>query len=781
MILGMRASNLQEFWESLRHGARRNRTSIEAALIALFYFLLLAPQHQTARLYLFMERDLLRSQAVAQGSLILFGPESTGGGNLPGGLFYWIMAIGQLVRPGLESAWILIVAAFSLTLALAYTYLARIADRFVALLAALFLFEARFNKSTIMTFLNVSFLPLFCLLAIRGLTDAFSADQEKTRRRGFALAGASIAMGIQFHYSIIMLAGIAAILALFARKLRLQIPGRSELLAFLVFFLLPILPYLLWKAAIWAGHPFGVQPSSAVGTIDGSLPSLGWQLKDNLEHTSAMEWIRILVNKLSYFIPLALGASVLLPLVGIKAHGAELRALLERRWSESWFRVVCAITALSAVPALYFLLVPIGVRYGLPFAAGCSILTATLAGDLLRSTRSIKAYAWLNIAISSAVIALSSLLLWKLPGISLLRWTLSPFAIVLVIAVSLQLKKSVMAGPGTKLLAAASLILSLAATGLNTSGSAFRAPTIQQLGAIGRLIASETGWKLEEARHRVYFVNHHKEQGFRLTYPAGSERLGSPIQNPGERPDGYIVIIASGPIAGTGAFVRRIEELPVPRPLKEGLRSDALRILRIRQISGATVASYRVMDLQRMPPYFHNIGYPYEPAYKGQYFDKLREAEGIVATGPDSKLYYWNDHPSRNPLFAAGVQVTRRQVAPTRWAVEAEVLGESLSQPSEWLSAAWTQAWQEPYIETTCEGRTQRLSIADSIGFDMALGERDFGMNIANYAFLAPFVRKFEIDCPQAPVISAVGHAGSKVTDLKTGYTLGPRRLQSRP
>ena len=55
--------------------------------------------------YIFQGRDIERARFILQGQWIFFGPEMTGGGNLPGPMYYILLAFGLLFKSNWISSW----------------------------------------------------------------------------------------------------------------------------------------------------------------------------------------------------------------------------------------------------------------------------------------------------------------------------------------------------------------------------------------------------------------------------------------------------------------------------------------------------------------------------------------------------------------------------------------------------------------------------------------------------------------------------------------------------
>ena len=86
---------------------------LEFILVALAAFLLFQPLWATARFTDFQARDLSRAEALLRGAWIFYGPVTTGGGNLPGGFYYSILALPLAMGLGWQGAFWLMILGIS--------------------------------------------------------------------------------------------------------------------------------------------------------------------------------------------------------------------------------------------------------------------------------------------------------------------------------------------------------------------------------------------------------------------------------------------------------------------------------------------------------------------------------------------------------------------------------------------------------------------------------------------------------------------------------------------
>ena len=148
-------------------------------LAAGFAFFRVASDLPYVTFLLFQNRDIERARLVANGSLILWGPEVTGGGKLPGALYYWLLAIPLKFGGEWRSTWYLLAALWGIAFAVAFAFLEKVLDWKSAFLAVVIFLPS----SAYLAFVNSSMAPAFILPAIVGLLVAYSSIEAPARGR----------------------------------------------------------------------------------------------------------------------------------------------------------------------------------------------------------------------------------------------------------------------------------------------------------------------------------------------------------------------------------------------------------------------------------------------------------------------------------------------------------------------------------------------------------------------------------------------------------------------
>ena len=144
----------------------------------------------------FSERDISRAKAWLEGSFYWPGPEMSGGSNLPGPFFYFLLFPAILMGDNTYSQVVLwTILWVSLIYTLAFFFLSKIVSHKESLLVFLITFIASRHMKNHFAMLNPEFAVMFHVLALITLY----YWREKRNNLYLYLTGLVIALGIQVH------------------------------------------------------------------------------------------------------------------------------------------------------------------------------------------------------------------------------------------------------------------------------------------------------------------------------------------------------------------------------------------------------------------------------------------------------------------------------------------------------------------------------------------------------------------------------------------------------
>ncbi len=729
--------------------------------------------------YAFQTRDLRRAAELLAGHPIFYGPEMTGGGNLPGPFYYFLLLPSMLFGAQWEAAWAEMVILAAAAGAMVWMYFRSNTQPMVGLLACSFVAGAAFTQHFLSLFINPSYQFVVLVPALLLVCRAFDpAVNLRARDRSFIGAALLTGLGIQIHFSILALFPALLWLQFFAeRNGGSRVSGKavwSALLALVV----PSVPYLAW-ALLQHNHIQLGQPPNYVGQSSNALPMLAHLFKA-IAAIEPQDIALIILRQLQINTP-----PVLLPLILsllISAVAArwisnpgliqEDRQLQQRGWIFGRPLAVCA--AFGFIPFSYVFVVPIANRYGLTMMISLAFLAAVLQGCALSSR--LKQYVF--------------------NGIALLITAALGFSVVQSPVVSLNDLAHIGAATGAATIAAlltfmrlprmptariCGFILSVGLLLLHReyvrSGElrAYKSNMVRydHWLSVWSDIYRQTGWPIDKLKTRIYFINAHIDGDPEPMYQTVVREHG-PIAINSEAPDGYFVIVK--PPSPEHDLRQWMLQQPIADEVRSGIESGQIQMSIVSHNEVWAVA-YRVNPTADLPTHFHNWGLFYN---KSDVRERLagQPANSARKVADNRYLFKWNECPDQHFYCDNGAFINL-QTNGSWIEVHVEVIGESLSQNSPWIHPTWTQSWNQPYVEIQCGGKREVLPLAASIGYQrkFMFYQEITTYFIANNSLLAPFERTFQVQCDQPVTAVSVGRAASSVDQIQNSFVLPAQKL----
>jgi hypothetical protein len=190
-------------------------------------------------LEIYQGRDLERAIALFKGVPIFWGPETSGGGVLPGPLYYIILGIPIWFTGNAFSSQLSLCLTISLSIVF-FSFFGPKANRPVVLLLILLCFIANPQAMDLtIEFYNPSFLWIFTSASLL----AYTLFISKSQKRYLLLSALILGLGCQVHMSIIAVF-FAILLHLFWVY---RVPWKRLAMILTVGFLIPSLPFILHK------------------------------------------------------------------------------------------------------------------------------------------------------------------------------------------------------------------------------------------------------------------------------------------------------------------------------------------------------------------------------------------------------------------------------------------------------------------------------------------------------------------------------------------------------
>ncbi|MFA6434380.1 MAG: hypothetical protein WCW52_06765 [Elusimicrobiales bacterium] len=739
---------MAEIDPSRENGSDAGFLALEAVPVFLVLFIPLQACLEAAKFTIFTARDLDRARLLADGSLILFGPEASGGGHLPGSFYYFLLAVPLKLGFGWKAAWELQFAFMASGFALLWLFVRR---RFGAFPACYALFcAAFFNYKTLFFSYNASFIPLFAIAALISLCAAFD---ERSNHRGlsWAVFCLSCGLGLQFHMSfmLLLLSGLAVQLG--ARRIGLRPLTWKVFAAGCAVFAAVMLPYGIWAASVYFSRPIG-QPA---------LPFTGAaavQLREILDYAvraRAGYPARALAQRTITLLPF----EAIIPLALFYSGAAAAKGQAERTPDLSGGRLFAGncVKVLSVSTALTFFTYAMSLalsptRYSIIPRLSLDLLACAFfaaRGGRLRPAVFYPAvigglfaftFAWREVLWSPAYMPFTP------------RYVLFSAAAGFALAFLTRRKASVGAR-GALFFTALALPFLLAST-IHPALKHYSQddfPGSKDLETMSRIILSQTGWNYAEAGRRIFYINTREMTTPSYIYRAAAAQAvaPSPAGSGLDRIDGYFaaLLMKRAPGRGNGGGKEWLLRQDIPPMLKEGLVSGGILLGVTVNCGRLFLTPYKVADPERFPPYFHNGSEGYS----------LTGPDPALQTAPDSRVFRltFNDCPGHAAWCAIMADVRLRRTNGRRWLAHVVFSGEPLSQACDGVNLQWNQLLNRPYFTAVCAGTRRRVQLAGSLGLD-----RDEFRSM-NRSLLAPYERFFHFECPGRLEKISVGYGSA--------------------
>jgi hypothetical protein len=711
------------------------KTALVFLVIAVAAFLLQQKIWSMAFYGIYQARDVLRAQSLLNGRMILFGPETTGGGFLPGGFYYFLIAVPLALGLGVKGVFFEMILLSSAAAALMGSFFYRTRGLVSAALAA-----ALFLGNTVIVraqsgFMNSSFLPIFAVSYVVAFLNIFTGRETEERRRNhyWLLCCVLFSLGIQVHFSSILLLIAALVVQALAPRLSLK---RIETWGFvrgLLVIGLLLSPHLFWLLHQRSGQDLGQAVSPGKSWQFESLRAFDvFRVHARFGHP-VLELVWGLLDVLNvYFLLFLLIGAGLTRLAALRRRPSGARGFLGNP-ANSILLIFGLVSIWACVP---FVVRHEGARYAQVFACANVFLVVSFAdwlvdgggesreallllslalafGFLCSSDGDNRRFSLPLVALASGLAALSGLLYFEIERVKRFAFW------CLVLLAALELRMS------------------------NIKSQMGRFASLARAEDALERLRGLYGWDGQRPGAAVFRLNVDHEFTLR--------GLPSPEPpNPGDRErrpsiDGIIVARASSPESASLEGKDPVQWLRANKlePLLAAqLENRQILLLPPLDADVIKIFPYRYADRVFSGDLWQNIGIPY-PTSNSPVF---RDVPGAIFIGHFSNC-------SAFPALCDG-RVSVEDVSPDRRSayLRISIEGLSLSQPTPASSPHWTEAIRKPRLSLKCGDRIHDVDLISSLGFDYDEYLRGDTDNLR----LAPFVHTYRNPCGGKPLREAV-------------------------
>lgn len=762
---------------------RKWPTSIQLVGLTILAFALLYPPHylMTSRSYIFTERDLLRALELIKGNLIFFGPELTGGGNLPGPFYYFLLVPPLLMNLGWVGTWYWMILLMAAAGAAGCRFLYKKFDVLTAFIW-LILFTLLLPVTTLTTFfINPSFSILFIVLINICTIKAFTEPTPRGKGLFFIAACLLVSLAIQTHYTNIVYIFSLFTLQFLTKKIELAPVQKKYVGLGVLAFCLPLLPYLIWVMFKNNGVELG-QTLFYGSSVSNSLPSLIDHFKISL-NVPMSEFLKSVLTKIFVIAPslffLAIPTALVIALLGRYKKFGIKKVILPLEDSRV-IKVLLTCLPFAFIPFSFYFFVPQGDRYAAPFAVTLLFLIVLIIRNYFIGFPYLK---YVNVLlIFGLLVGFGALIVskqeWHITYEILMAIRVLAILLIALLYYIYQDKKNISIVFCFALISCSAIIISAFQNELLRSVHGRKNfPVFFQLNTVVNKIYQDTGWTYSEAFERIYFINNHRESSFRFLYDlSGGNSDEKPLKPKAFRePDGYFVSVG---LPKNKNIINWLTQQPLQREIKQGLLNGDITLGPPFLKRKVFLVSYYINNKTNLPAYFHNGGWGYNRLPEEALLKNIKSSEQASQIDDSTFLFKWNDCPDNNDYCNLGAIVSIKSRDRNKLTLAVRIVGLPLSQNSRWIFPTWTQSWSEPYVEVKCGDRSSKLLLATSIGYnqDYVSQQKNFKYDVTNNSILAPYERTFEIPCARNSFKKlSQGHMGSFVIQEQKLLNLPPK------
>lgn len=657
-----------------------------------------------ATLYIYQERDLERSFQILNKHFVWHGPELTGGGFLPGNLYYLLLSSFLAINRDLISCWYGMLAMASLGGAGVWLFLNRRFGSTVGILWILNYFGSPFNFIVLSYFWNPSFSIPFILAALCAIIETFAFCGSLW---SLMLAFTLSVWTVQLHLTGLILVGLLLLLHLSARRFGLKELSNRNFYTALLLSLLWFLPYVIFRFYYMRDR------YQATTNENGGTNSINFLL-----HEIIKSWISQfnIHGVTSGFFELGLNMWIFVPISlllyhpfkwiwKIQTHSVKIQKYQSR--VNSILLVTLALSASVAAPIFFSIGLFSKFRYGIVFMLTLQMASSIWVGSFLKSHFSANRV---------------QLLKWGLPVFSFLF--LTGILTYLYVPKYVEKRRSY-------------------------------APSFFSLRAALQYVHGKTCWTPEQMREKIFSVNIYSFISKQLL----SERL-SPCQNSELKFKSAIFLMPRknhSESFGKFDMIKELKESKLEKVFLKDIENGNLELENSVNFGSLQVILISERAPNSSPIRFHNTGYPYSRSpLEIQFKNAFGVPDPIVLVEPNvllAKTSSCSGQTGSDVSYChAGFLLKLSPSFENSNVLNVSILGEALSQPSFWIDPQRTSAWIAPFVEFRCGEQITKVLLAEAIGFNLRQGWK-----LLNSSVLTPFSKAIAVPCPRSLTEIRVG------------------------
>ncbi len=697
----------------------------------------------------FQGRDIQRSIDFLNGKMIFFGPELTGGGNLPGPFYYLLLAIPLYFKPNWYSVWVFF---YYLTFISFYAISCLVINKRNQFIIQLSMFLS-LTISSLFTvgnqqFTNASFaIPfsafIFCLLLF---TDK---PKVKSKKPYLYLTSFLIGLTIQLHYSTIIFLLSIFYFVFFQLEIKnLKDKVLTSINCF-IFFLFPLLPYFFWKI-----FPDALSSQALYFNIDSSrsIPSIlflaknGFSIFFNEEQFNLIEVFFFLLRLIKHYPWPAFIFTFLL-----------FNSKRSKLFKNNYLTPILLASIFGFFAYAFFIHTK---RYLHPEAIVVCIIYYLNFRKILR-LKKLRLFLY-SISLAALAVCIILFSIYAPESFHVINWIILLLFLVCLVLFFSKLKKLNLFG----FILCNLITCTYPSLFLPKDGFLL---TTKDLEAIYNQFYYSTGRRLEGFTGKIYLLNFISSADF-LTYSKNYDYL-KPEYSKGIKPNTKLKI--DGVIIANRRLIDAEGRIDKPVNLFSFFRMSKMHGDFLNFISSGIIKMSK-------PIFSSKLIYPYTFSNKENFEGSIQNLSmgnkpsqelfnflNRIPSKAEGKNYFfvWNDCPNQNKYCEYGMEVNLNKVN-LNYYINVGVHGMTLSNKSPWVTQNLTQSLLNLYVDITCiDGSVEKIPVSTSVGYNYYYntpGENYFNRN---NSVTAPLHIKQKIKCLK-PISISCGYGKVIVDDI---------------
>ena len=714
-----RSSQMCNICEERR--GERLRTVLIFISISMLGFLVFLRVWHNGFILVFQDRDISRAMKILEGQPIFYGPETSGGGVLPGPGYYYLLAGSLAIFRSWISTWYLMIGLAALGGGITFLSLRRHFNSNVALIGLGSYLIAPGLWGTFSCFFNPSYLPFF--LSVQFLLLLELESDRRPRQQMFCWVSFCFLSGFcwQLHASALTIFAAGVL-----RRLSKSNKFTWNFLRFMVgaiSFTLPLLPYLIWRFANGFGVHLGQALLTYVGKSASSLPVILENMNDVMEMIGSssthpyLAWTDYISKRIFTILPQStpyiIACSIIFARTRKKKNDHSVSSSTNTEDENKVLLLkLCAWMSFLFSASINFIYEP-GIRYVITFSTAVAWFLAAATYQMTKEGDNKK-----------LLILMGSMAFVTLPESIFLKFTCLVLAIgffylyesELGFGLRFSLRQVIDRARLNKSVWVLWILFSLmiAPAYFYNSKPMGIVPSQDDLVTAAEYIHQVTGWSWAQARDRMFFYGLLRSVSMREPYLELEGKI-DPYSNKRPNPSGIIVFMRKKiPDLTRDSVIQFFASSFIEKKIKDGIKNGSIEFGSPHQLRRLAMIPYYVKDPFLVQPYFNNRGLNYEDSEEVSKLEALPDQPSTIRT--DHSVLVFKNFCDEKPNYGRVAFELTKSGKQDQSSYNLRIYGRTISQPSHWIIPECTISFRRIRAKFVCT-EAKASVLAYNLGF----------------------------------------------------------------